>query len=101
MLLHSSPGAVVGLEQTFFRVEENVGFIEVCVNVSFPDIECPIEFPFQVELSTVDGTAGKIHICALCSRTFSKGHSEELANLPAKDTLLCPAEQIKSHCLSL
>ncbi|CAI8052754.1 hypothetical protein GBAR_LOCUS28872 [Geodia barretti] len=49
--------AVVGLEQTFFRVEENVGLIQICVNVSFPEINCPIAFPFEVLLSTADGTA--------------------------------------------
>ena len=53
--------AVVGLEQTFFRVEEDVGLIQICVNVSFPEINCPIAFPFEVLLSTADGTAGKLY----------------------------------------
>ena len=51
------PGAVVGLEQTFFRMSEGVGVVELCVNVSFPVVECPIKFPFEVNLSTRDGTA--------------------------------------------
>ena len=51
--------AVVGLEQTFFRVSENVGMVELCARVFEPDIQCPIEFPFSVSLSTSDGTAGK------------------------------------------
>ena len=55
---HCSAGATVGLEQTFFRVAENEGYIELCANVSFPEISCPIEFPFNVSLSTADGTAG-------------------------------------------
>ena len=55
---HCSAGATVGLEQTFFRVGENEGYIELCGNVSFPEITCPIEFPFDVSLSTADRTAG-------------------------------------------
>ena len=55
---HCSAGATVGLEQTFFRVGENEGYVELCANVSFPEITCPIEFPFNVSLSTADGTAG-------------------------------------------
>ena len=49
--------AVVGLEQTFFRVSGDVGVVELCVNVSSPVIDCPIKFPFEVQLSTCDGTA--------------------------------------------
>ena len=41
-------GAVVGLEQTFFSVSEDVGVVELCANVSFPVIDCPIKFPFEV-----------------------------------------------------
>ena len=51
--------AVVGLEQTFFSVSENVGVVELCARVFEPDIDCPIEFPFNVSLSTSDDTAGK------------------------------------------
>ena len=59
-----STGAVVGLEQTFFRVMENVGVVELCAIVSSPDCTCPIAFPFDVILSTADGTAGKVPIQA-------------------------------------
>ena len=55
---HCFAGATVGLEQTFFHVMEGVGYVELCANVSFPEITCPIEFPFNVSLSTADGTAG-------------------------------------------
>ena len=55
---HCSAGATVGLVQTFFHVMEGVGYIELCAIVSFPEITCPIEFPFDVSLSTADGTAG-------------------------------------------
>ena len=57
MLSHSA-GARVGLEQTFFRVTEGVGVVGVCIRVFEPDIECPIKFPFNVQLVTADGTAG-------------------------------------------
>ena len=54
-------GAVVELEQTFFNVSEEVKVIELCVYVSYPPVECPIEFPFDVRVSTADGTASKLH----------------------------------------
>ena len=50
--------AVVGLEQTFFSVLEDVGVVELCARVYDPNIECPIAFPFDIHLSTKDGTAG-------------------------------------------
>ena len=56
--------ATVGLEQTFFRVSEDVGVVELCANVSFPVIECPVAFPFDVQLSTSDGSAGMVSLCS-------------------------------------
>ena len=34
--------------------------IELCAIVFYPDIMCPIKFPFNVQLLTADGTAGKL-----------------------------------------
>ena len=59
----SCPGATVGLEMTFYNVSEGVGVVELCAVVYEPDITCPIEFPFNVSLSTADGTAGMFY-CA-------------------------------------
>ena len=56
-LYNIPPVACVGLEQTFFRVPESVGVVELCVIVSSPDVDCPIKFNFEVNLSTRDGTA--------------------------------------------
>ena len=50
--------AVVGLERTFYNVSEDVGLVEVCAIVYSPTIDCPINFPFDVSLSTSDNTAG-------------------------------------------
>ena len=66
---------MVGLEETFFRVSENIGLVELCVNVSFPDIECPIEFPFNVRLSTRNGSAGD-------TIPFANKHSCMLYSIP-------------------
>ena len=33
--------------------------VELCVVVVEPDIECPVEFSFNIHLYTADGTAGK------------------------------------------
>jgi hypothetical protein len=49
--------AVVGLEETSYTVSEDVGFVNVCAIVYSPSIDCPIEFPFSVGLSTRDGLA--------------------------------------------
>ena len=54
-----SSGAMVGLERTVYNVLENEGVVEVCAIVESPDIDCPIQFPFNVSLSTRNGTAGK------------------------------------------
>ena len=55
--------AVVGLEQTIFTVQEDVGVVELCAIVYEPSsidcAECPIAFPFDVRLSTRDDTAGE------------------------------------------
>ena len=48
--------AVVGLES--FTVSEDVGVVELCAHVFEPDIDCPVEFPFTVVLSSTDRTAG-------------------------------------------
>ena len=50
--------AVVGLEQVEYTVEEEDGMIEVCVKVLSPDIDCPVDFPFEVKFFTVEVTAG-------------------------------------------
>ena len=46
---------------TFYEVSEDVGEVEVCTIVYSPNgnIECPIKFPFEVFLSTTEGSAGK------------------------------------------
>lgn len=51
--------AVVGLESTLYTMTEDAGLVEVCAVMYSPNITCPIEFPFNVYLSTTDGTAGK------------------------------------------
>ena len=59
----SCPGARVGLERTFYNVSEGVGVVELCAVVYEPNITCPIEFPFNISLSTANGTAGMIFLC--------------------------------------
>ena len=51
--------AVVGLEGTLYQVSEYAGVVEVCTIVYSPMIECPIQFPFDVRLTTSIGSAGK------------------------------------------
>ena len=46
--------ATVGINPTFRQVKETDGFVEICVLVIVPTISCPIEFDFNVSLSTCD-----------------------------------------------
>ena len=43
---------------TFYQVDEDAGFVEICAVVFEPTITCPIEFDFTVSLSPLDGSAG-------------------------------------------
>ena len=56
----SSVVAVVGLESTIHQVSEDVGEVEVCAIVLSPLNECPIEFSFNISLSTEHKSAGNI-----------------------------------------
>ena len=72
MWLHTSSipvVAVVGLEQIFYSVSEDVGVVELCAVVNEPNIDCPIAFPFDVPLSTSDNSAGKRDVNTIvCTR---------------------------------
>ena len=50
---------VVGLNKTYYLVtEDTIGGIEICVTVKGSSVGCPTEFPFSVNLTAIDGTAG-------------------------------------------
>ena len=49
--------AEVGLMKTY-QGSEDEGLVEVCAIVNSPSIGCPVEFHFDVHLSTIDETAG-------------------------------------------
>ena len=53
---------------------EDVGVVEVCAIVYSPTIDCPIAFPFDVGLSTSDGSAGNILVDGMCDRITSGKH---------------------------
>ena len=38
-------------------VDEDRGYVEVCVVVLSPNIPCPIAFAFEFMVHTIDGTA--------------------------------------------
>ena len=60
LTLSPAVSAIVGLERTFYQVSEDVGVVEVCAIVYSPNITCPIQFAFNINLSTSDGSAGII-----------------------------------------
>ena len=59
-VLHLSPVAVVGLEETFYTASEGEEAVLVCAIVYMPDntLSCPIAFEFTVYLSNAEFTAG-------------------------------------------
>ena len=48
----------VGLESTSYKVAENFHEVEVCVTLQRVTSGCAIGFPFSVNLSTINGSAG-------------------------------------------
>ena len=48
----------VGLESTSYMVAENFHKVEVCVTLQGVTSGCAIGFPFSINLSTIDGSAG-------------------------------------------
>ena len=50
--------ATIGFESTNYTVNENQGQVNICVAVLDPKIQMPASFPFQVEFSTANETAG-------------------------------------------
>ena len=59
--------AVVRLDRTLYQVSRDVDVVEVCAIVYSPMSDCPIEFPFDVTLTTLDGSGGK--------KIYSKMHT--------------------------
>ena len=53
--------AFVGLESTFYQVNESAGSVEVCAAVS-PVSDCPVAAPFNILFTTLDDTAGIITV---------------------------------------
>ena len=75
-----SPVGMVGLEDTFYRVSEGAGFVEVCAVVYMPDntVSCPIAFEFTVYLSNNEFTAGTsvLHVFNIITLTVSDTHGQ-------------------------
>ena len=49
---------MVGLERTLYQISEDVGVVEVCAVAYSQNITCPIEYAFNINLLTTDGSAG-------------------------------------------
>ena len=50
--------ARVGFDSTLYRVNETSGIVEICAVVMEPNIDCPIDFTFNVTFRTRNGSAG-------------------------------------------
>ena len=48
---------IVGLEDTSYTVNEDVGHVDVCALITNSE-SCPLQFVFNITLSTRDDTAG-------------------------------------------
>ena len=50
--------AVLAWENPMKRVREDVGHIQVCSTVQSPAINCPLNFPLDLNILTISDTAG-------------------------------------------
>ena len=51
---------MVGLEKTFYPFSEDSTETNVCIEVIGSNSDCPVNFSITVNLTTSDGTAGKL-----------------------------------------
>ena len=70
-----STDVYVQLEKLSFTVEEEVGYVEICANVSTDgDSKCPIEFDVGIIMSTRAGTAGAVKTLYICANDNMWSH---------------------------
>ena len=50
---------ILGLDMEYSVVAENTTELEVCVVLFHPKLPCPIHFPFEISVYTIDDTASK------------------------------------------
>ena len=55
---HILTEAVVGFKRSRVTVQEDVGMVQLCVEIFSPDIECPVLLPFELIVTATNGTAG-------------------------------------------
>ena len=48
------------LENTLVKVQEDDENAQFCLLIENPVDECPVPFPFQIYISTINGTAGNV-----------------------------------------
>ena len=51
---------ILGLDIESSVVAENATEVEVCVVLFHPKLSCPIHFPFEINVYTIDATASKV-----------------------------------------
>ena len=80
-----SVGAVVGIEQTHYTVIENVGAVEVCAVVFSPDISCPIEFSFSIQVTVTDRTTGTLYFISQSESAHATSYNSGYFTVPAME----------------
>ena len=74
----------MGLEATEYTVNEDHASVNVCVRVSFPDIDCPIVFPFELDFSATPGTAGS-YLSPMNHHSYPLNHLSPLPLVLGRD----------------
>ncbi|CAI8022403.1 hypothetical protein GBAR_LOCUS13163 [Geodia barretti] len=102
ILIVDDDRAVVGLEQTFFSVSEDVAYVELCAIVLFPDITCPIEFPFEIGVLTADGTAVETMDYGAIDETlmFDACETRKCVNVTITDDLVDEQQELFTYTLT-
>jgi hypothetical protein len=93
---------VVGLEQTSLTVSENAGMVEICTVIFFPDDPCPAEFPFELMIVTVSGTAVRdVDYTAADSRlSFHACLNQLCVDVAITDDTVTEAEEFFTYSLA-
>ena len=80
--------AEVCLENTVYH---DVGeLVEVCAIVRSPEVTCPIQFPFNVTLSTSDGTLFPLQFQMLCTNVTDSDPNIHFADCEVRSCVTVP-----------
>ena len=52
---------MIELEFAVYDINEDAGTVDVCLDIAWPLISCPVQFPFEIQFRVSDITAGMVY----------------------------------------